>query len=457
MKLPNIKYSPSELFSFKNSSRSERAKKNIIILFVIHVFNFISIMALVPVTINYLGKVEYGIWLTLASILSWLINLDFGIGNGLRNKLAEALALNDIKLARNYISTAYAVFALGIFISLLVFFFIHGLLNWANILKAPQEYIELLNTLVLWVIILFLVQFLLKLLTSIINADQRPALNGALSLIVNSITLITVYMLSKWAESSLIIFGLISSSIPVIVFIVASSILFTGHYKQISPSFGSINFKYSSSLVKLGMQFFIIQISSLIVFTTGNIIIAQLYGPESVVIYNVAYRYFYMIPMVFNVVLAPFWSAFTESYIKQDYDWIRNSIKKLIIIWALLSVVAIIMVLISNFVYKIWVGPEIKVPYILSICTGLFVIIANWNNIFAYFINGLAKVRIVLYYSIFTAVLNIPLSIFLAENAGMGITGIIVSTNICLLFGAILGPIQYLKIVDHKATGIWNK
>ncbi|HMN23894.1 MAG TPA: hypothetical protein PKE38_05310 [Ignavibacteriaceae bacterium] len=59
-----------ELFQFKNATRSEKAKKNIIILFVLHVFNFFSIMALVPVTINYLGKVEYGIWLTLASMLS---------------------------------------------------------------------------------------------------------------------------------------------------------------------------------------------------------------------------------------------------------------------------------------------------------------------------------------------------------------------------------------------------
>ena len=99
MKLPNIKYSPSELFSFKNSSRTEKAKKNIVILFILHVFNFVSLMAIVPVTLNYLGKTEYGIWLTLASILSWLINLDFGLGNGLRNKLAEALALNDIKLS----------------------------------------------------------------------------------------------------------------------------------------------------------------------------------------------------------------------------------------------------------------------------------------------------------------------------------------------------------------------
>jgi len=78
-------------------------------------------MALVPVAINYLGKVEYGIWLTLASILSWLINLDFGIGNGLRNKLAESLALNDLKLARIYVSTSYTVFTFGILFALLIY------------------------------------------------------------------------------------------------------------------------------------------------------------------------------------------------------------------------------------------------------------------------------------------------------------------------------------------------
>ncbi|MDP2362735.1 MAG: MATE family efflux transporter [Ignavibacteria bacterium] len=457
MKLPNIKYSPSELFNLKNSSRSEKAKKNIIILFMLHFFNFFSIMALVPVTIDYLGKVEYGIWLTLASILSWLINLDFGIGNGLRNKLAEALALNDKKLARIYISTSYSVFGIGIFIALLFFFSVQGLLNWTTILRAPREYVQLLNTLVFWVIILFLVQFLLKLLTSIINADQRPAVNGALSLIINTLILFAVFALSKFTAKSFLAFALISSSIPVIVFVIASVILFSGHYKPISPSFRFINFKYSASLVKLGMQFFVIQISSLIVFTTDNMIITQLYGPEQVVIYNVAYKYFLMVPLVFNVVLAPFWSAFTEAYVKKEIDWIKNSIKKLIIIWFILSIVAIIMVIFSNFVYELWVGSQIQIPFLLSLTTGAFVIIVNWNNIFAYFINGLGKVRIQLYYAIFTALLNIPLSIFLAKYAGLGITGIILATNISLIFASIWSPIQYLKLISGTAKGIWNK
>ena len=457
MKLPNIKYTPSELFNFKDSSRSDRAKKNIIILFVIHVFNFFSIMALVPVTIIYIGNVEYGIWLTLASILSWLINLDFGIGNGLRNKLAEALALKDIKLARIYVSTAYSVFAIGIISAITIYFFIHELLNWADLLNAPSGYLELLNTLVFYVIIIFLTQFLLKLITSIINADQRPALNGALSLIVNSVTLVVVYLLSIYAEPSLMLFGLISSSIPVFVYLLASLFLFKGHYKSISPSINTISFKYSSSLVKLGMQFFIIQISSLIVFTTGNIIIAQLYGPKSVVTYNIAFKYFYIVPMVFNVVLAPFWSAFTEAFVKKEYNWIKNSVKKLIIIWAMLSIVTIVMLIFSEFIYEQWVGSQIKVPFILSLTISAFVMIANWNNIFGTFINGVGKVRIQLYYSIFAAVLNIPLSIFLSRHLGIGVTGVMLSTNICLILGSFLFPIQYYKLVRDKAKGIWDK
>ena len=164
-----------------------------------------------------------------------------------------------------------------------------------------------------------------------------------------------------------------------------------------------------------------------------------------------------MVPLVFNVILAPFWSAFTDAYVKQEYDWIRNSIRKLILMWALLSVATIIMILLSDNVYKIWIGPDTNVPFILSLFTGLFVIIANWNNIFAYFMNGVGKVRVSLYSSIFTAILNFPLSIFLAENLGMGITGIIVATNICLIISSVWSPIQYSKIINKKASGIWNK
>jgi Na+-driven multidrug efflux pump len=115
------------------------------------------------------------------------------------------------------------------------------------------------------------------------------------------------------------------------------------------------------------------------------------------------------------------------------------------------------MVIASDFIYKIWVGPQVKVPFILSVASGIFVIIANWNNIFSYFINGVGKVRLQLYYAIFVAVLNIPLSVFLAKYVGLGITGVMIATNICLIFASFLFPFQYYKLINNKAKGIWNK
>ena len=87
----------------KDSTRSSKAKGNILFLFIFNGFNFVFNLLIVRLTLDYLGKTEYGVWLTLSSILTWFNYLDFGLGNGLRNKLAEALAKNDIKSAKIYV------------------------------------------------------------------------------------------------------------------------------------------------------------------------------------------------------------------------------------------------------------------------------------------------------------------------------------------------------------------
>src|SRR3970040_2909317 len=95
---------------FKGASRSVLVKKNIFFLFVFNGFNFLFNIILVRLTLDYLGQENYGVWVTLASVLSWFGYLDFGLGNGLRNNLAEAVAKKEYYLAKIYVSTTYAVF-----------------------------------------------------------------------------------------------------------------------------------------------------------------------------------------------------------------------------------------------------------------------------------------------------------------------------------------------------------
>ena len=116
--------------------RTARAVKNILYSFFIKGYSVIIQFALVPLTLHYLDKFHYGIWLTLASLLEWFNFFDIGIGHGLRNKLAESLAKNEFGLAKIYISTAYAIVTMIFLGFIIIFSVINPFLNWASILNV---------------------------------------------------------------------------------------------------------------------------------------------------------------------------------------------------------------------------------------------------------------------------------------------------------------------------------
>ena len=74
----------------KGNRRSARAKKNIAAMFALKGVSILCQLAVVPMTINYVSKYEYGIWITISSLVAWLSFFDLGIGNGLRNKIGRA-------------------------------------------------------------------------------------------------------------------------------------------------------------------------------------------------------------------------------------------------------------------------------------------------------------------------------------------------------------------------------
>ena len=78
-------------------------------------------------------------------------------------------------------------------------------------------------------------------------------------------------------------------------------------------------------------------------------------------------------------------------------------------------------------------------------------------RLFTNFLNGIGKLQLSIYSALFTITMNIPLSIFFARYMNLGISGVILATNVSILLTATLRWIQYHKIMNRKATGIWNK
>ena len=105
-----------------DNTRTKLAIKNIIGSLFVKGGSILISLLIVPLTINYVSTEKYGIWLTLSSIIAWFSFFDIGLGNGLKNKLAHAIANEDHNLAKIYISTTYAILAILVAIFILVFF-----------------------------------------------------------------------------------------------------------------------------------------------------------------------------------------------------------------------------------------------------------------------------------------------------------------------------------------------
>ena len=121
----------------KGQERSVKAKKNIIASFFLKGSSIIISIVMVPLAINYVNVSQYGIWLTLSSIVVWFSFFDIGLTQGLRNKFAEAVAKGNDELARVYVSTTYAILGIICSIIWLLFIFINQYLNWPKILNSP--------------------------------------------------------------------------------------------------------------------------------------------------------------------------------------------------------------------------------------------------------------------------------------------------------------------------------
>lgn len=414
-------------------------------------------LGMVPLLIDMLDEERYGVWLTLSTIFLWFSNFDIGLGNGLRNKLAEAITLEKHKLAKIYISTTYGLLVM-IFGGLVIFFIcVNPYIDWNKILntKIISHHELLLLTSVTFVF--FILRFIFQTVGVIYMALQRPAMNNWIITLGNLIAFIFILVLYKLFQvHSLLIMGILLTGIPLLVLIIVSIFAFQRKLKQYSPSIKYIRFTYAKPLFNLGGQFFLIQITAVVLFSTANLIITQIFGPAEVVVYNTVLQYYNIPIMVYSILLMPIWSAITAAYAKGDFLWMKQILRKFNYLSFLFVIGIIFMTIISPFVYKIWLNDKLDIPIQLSVAMACYAIINILLAPYTSYINGLGKLRLNTILVCISLVSYIPLAIWGAKYFGssVGIVMIICGVNATGLYFQVR---QVNKLLNRKAVGVWNK
>lgn len=443
-------------FYLKGNPKTLRAKKNITVSFISKTVSIIISFLIVPLTLSYVGKVEYGIWMTLSSIIHWFTYFNIGLGNGLRNKLAEALALEDMQRARVYISSTFALISGVALILLTGFLFASRYISWNKVLNTDTiPNAELLNVVII-TFLFFSINFVFKLVTDILQAQQRYAVNDIINIIAQIAGLLAIYILVKTTDGSLFNLCLVYAGKAPIVTMIAGILLFSSSLKELKPSIKYIDFKKAIPLLNLGFKFFIGQILYLIVTRSSLFLVIQFFGPEEVTVFNLAVRYMTIGTMLYMMVLTPLLAAFTEAYTKGEFVWINRTINRMNIVWLLASACIIILALGYRMFFKFWVGDQVLVPTSLIIALAISGILNMYYSKYNLFFNGIGIIKMQLYVVGAQALLIIPFSFFLFK-INLGLASIVVAQIILYVPSSIVAYIQYRKIINKTATGIWSK
>lgn len=436
------------------NERSVKVKKNFIASLGIKGVSIAVTFFLVPITLGYVSEELYGIWLILSSVLLMLHYFDVGFTLGLKNKLTEAIAVNDFKKGKQLVSTTYMMLTI-IFIPLgIILEIATPLIPWAEWFNTPDKYnVEITNALRVMFICVCL-QMIVNTLGSVLSAYQKTAVASLFPVVGNVVSLIVIVFLKNFTEPSLTKLAFAISTMPVIVLTVASIWLYSTVYKGISPSIRFVRFDLVKEIFGLGAKFFIIQIQIIVVSQAANIFISNFSSPIEVANYNVALRYLNVAMMVFNILLTPIWPAFTDAYAKKDFVWMKSIYMKLRKILLLTIGVIVFMVIISPVIYKLWIGNKMNIPFAMTVAVSIYVITLSWNTFQTILINGFGTVKLQTYVTLTGLIIYIPLALVLGKF--LGAIGVVLSMATIYLLYAPVFSIQLNKLINDRAFGIWK-
>lgn len=439
---------------FKVDKRSSLLIKNVLASFFIKGLAAVVSLLMIPLTLQCLGTYKNGVWLTISSLLLWIDQMDIGLGNGLRNKLAAYVAHSDYAKAKQIVSSTMAmlvciVLPLAVVLSVLVWYSdVYGFLNVSPTI-IPELRIALSSA-----VILVCCTFVFKFIGNVYMGMQLPAMSNLLVTLGQTVALLATWCLYALDMATFLNVVIANTASSLIIYLFAFPYTFRIKYPQLRPKLSCVNLSSAMYMANVGVKFFWIQLSGILQFMTANILISKFFTPEMVTPYQIAYRYMSLMIVLFSVVCMPFWSATTDAYERGDMQWIRTASKRMDKIVLLVTLGLVLMVLLSPVVYRIWIGERCEVPFVMTCLMAVYILQLVISTRYSFFLNGIGALRMQLYMTV-SAILFIPLA-WLASSLTHDIIWFMVVMCACNMPGLIANIIQFNKILKGTATGVWR-
>jgi O-antigen/teichoic acid export membrane protein len=376
----------------------------------------------VPLTVGYLGRERYGVWVTISSMLTWLAISDIGFGgNAMINALAEANGRDDHDSARELVSTGF--FSLTVLAALLtaIFAISFPFVSWPSVFNYSSSDSLAHRELEQAVILAFLgfaLVFPGGVVTAIFHGYQEGYLANCWAIVGQALSLACLVLVSR-TRSGLPLLVLAYGGVRVLTTAASAGSLFWRR-PWLIPSLGSISARGFRRLIGLGGKYLIVQLSSLGMFQSQPMIITQLLGPSQVGIFSVTQRLVSLPSMLIASANNSLFPAYGEARARGDWGWIRRTFRWSLIASTLFALCTMgPVVLVARPLIRIWAGADLVPSIPLVLLMAVYVFLAAVITPMSIMLAGLERVGAQALLGMINATLTVVLGIVLVPYWGL--------------------------------------
>ncbi len=351
-------------------------------------------LVVIPLSLKLLGNEQYGLWLTIGSLVAWLSMSDFGFSQGLINAIAEASGQDDQLAIRRLVSSGFALFA--VLSSILGFFVIWGS-SWSLLyrlvgVEGNPGLTRDAHLLILICGLFFAASLLFRGIDAVCQGLQEGYVSawfGIGSTILNLGAVAFLY----WQGGTLGMYAVAMAAPPVFATLVLGIYLFAVRHREFRPSLRYLDRSAFRTLFHFGGPLFVLQLSYLAMLYSVNLLIASRLGPAQVPRYAVPYALFAIVVGACFSLSQPYIPAYAEASSRGDFAWVRRrAVRTLAVTVGIMAAVSAVFTGIGRWLIQWWAGPSVVPRFGFLLVMSLFAILRVANDTDGTLLIGLGRV-----------------------------------------------------------------
>lgn len=399
--------------------------------------------------VRYVDKEQYGLWMTIMALTTWMTIGSLGQMSALLTKLG-AVALTDRQAAQRIFSASTFI-VMAVSAALVLFLELaDAYLPWGQLLNTSGTMTDsAISAIAVAALVVSVVALPASLGSFSVLAHQR---GDFVHMIMSAGTLVSLgaagaaIFLNQplWLVGSITLSGPLLGGVASWIFGLASGLV-------PCPRWELVDRNALRSVLKPGFIFLLIDAATLVLLRTPDVIVAHLHGLEAVGPFASVGRLPLLMIALFQALLLPYWPALGDAAHRGDWEWVLRLVKNTLALVLGVWVVGVAGIwFLGGFFIRVWTGSSdfsssglIAAACVQSLGLGLFA----WLSVL---LSALSMQRALVVTLSLTSLAYLTLAFVFGSQYGP--VGVALAQATALLFCAVPlgGLVLYLRLVQKS-------